>query len=67
MNTVDETTEPADLQTEERIPYLPSPEEIRQMCLLIQSEWTPQEEQSRRVQRNLAPETRWVRSAASED
>lgn len=56
-----EILEPADLQTEASGVYLPTPEEIRLGCEAIRATWSPQEEQSRRVTRNPAPETRWVR------
>lgn len=56
-----EITAPDDLQTEDRIPYLPSPEEIRLGCLAIQATWSAAEEMSRRVFRPETTETRTVR------
>lgn len=37
--------------------YCPTPEEIRAACREIQSSWTPEEEQSRRVSRPVEYET----------
>jgi hypothetical protein len=31
------------------IPYLPTPEEIREECRAIQAEWTPEKEAERRM------------------
>lgn len=55
---------PDDLQTEERIPYLPSPEEIRLACEQIRAGWSEAEERSRRVIGNPLVETRTARGMA---
>ena len=45
--------------------WVPTPDEIREACLRIQAKWTPEDERSRRVVKNVGWEVPGVRADPS--